>query len=68
MGDLAGLGVRVATWIFMAGIRMRTKRPDLAITTDFRHVLAEIMRQHRAACRLADQFPDFTPEAVGLYA
>ncbi len=43
-------------------------RADLAITTDYRHVLAEIMQQHMAADRLAELFPDFTPEAVGLYA
>lgn len=43
-------------------------RADLAITTDYRHVLASVMRQHMRADNIADLFPDFTPEALGLYA
>ncbi len=43
-------------------------RADLAITTDYRHVLAGVMQRHMAADNLADLFPDFTPNPMGLYA
>ncbi len=43
-------------------------RADLAITTDYRHVLAGVMSQHMRADNIADLFPDFTPEPMGLYA
>jgi len=43
-------------------------RADLAITTDYRHVLAGVMGQHMRADNIADLFPDFTPEPMGLYA
>jgi len=43
-------------------------RADLAITTDYRHVLAGVMQHHMQADNIAALFPDFRPEAVGLYA
>ncbi|HIP24697.1 MAG TPA: DUF1501 domain-containing protein [Rhodobacteraceae bacterium] len=43
-------------------------RADLAITTDYRHVLAGVMQQHMQAENIAELFPDFTPEPMGLYA
>ncbi len=43
-------------------------RADLAITTDYRHVLAGVMQQHMQADNIAEVFPDFTPKAMGLYA
>ena len=42
-------------------------RADLAITTDYRHVLAGVMRQHMRADNISALFPDFTPEPMGLY-
>lgn len=42
-------------------------RADLAITTDYRHVLAGVMSQHMRADNIAALFPDFTPEPLGLY-
>ena len=43
-------------------------RADLAITTDYRHVLAEVMGQHMVAENIAALFPAFTAEPIGLYA
>ncbi len=43
-------------------------RADLAITTDYRHVLAGVMQQHMQAENIAELFPDFSPEPMGLYA
>ncbi len=43
-------------------------RADLAITTDYRHILAAVMRQHMQADNIADLFPDFAPEPMSLYA
>lgn len=42
-------------------------RADLAITTDYRHVLAEIMARHMMAQNNAALFPAFTPDPVGLF-
>lgn len=39
---------------------------DLAITTDYRAVLSEIMSAHMAFADNAALFPDFTPQPVGL--
>ncbi len=39
---------------------------DLAITTDYRHVLAEVMARHMGAEDLAGIFPEFSPEYPGL--
>ena len=39
---------------------------DLAITTDFRHVLAEALSEHLGARDLDSVFPDFEPRPVGL--
>ncbi len=41
---------------------------DLAITTDYRHVLAEIMTRHMHANSLDKLFPDFSPDFPGLFA
>lgn len=43
-------------------------RADLAITTDYRHVLAGVMQQHMRVSNMADIFPDFLAEPMGLYA
>jgi len=43
-------------------------RADLAISTDYRHVLAEVMSQHMQAENIAGVFPSFTAESIGLYA
>lgn len=43
-------------------------RADLAITTDYRHVLAAVMKRHIQADNIDMIFPDFTPEPIGLYA
>lgn len=40
---------------------------DLAITTDYRHVLAEVMGSHMGAGDLGRIFPGFAPEPVGLF-
>lgn len=40
---------------------------DLAITTDYRHVLAEVMSRHMGADNLGLLFPDFTPETRGVF-
>ena len=40
-------------------------RADLAITTDYRHILAEIMGQHMQATNSDALFPSFTPESIG---
>jgi uncharacterized protein (DUF1501 family) len=40
---------------------------DLAITTDYRHVLAEVMQLHMGVGDLHVPFPDFTPRPVGLF-
>lgn len=42
-------------------------RADLAITTDYRHVLAEVMGQHMVAENIATLFPGFAAEPLGLY-
>ncbi len=43
-------------------------RADLAITTDYRHVLAGVMGQHMRANDIDALFPEFNPEPMGLYA
>ncbi len=40
---------------------------DLAITTDYRHVLAEVMARHMGTPDLAPVFPDFNPDYPGLF-
>lgn len=40
---------------------------DLAITTDYRHVLAEVMSRHMGANNLGLLFPEFTPETRGVF-
>ncbi len=42
-------------------------RADLAITTDYRHVLAEIMSTHMQTADTARMFPDFTAQPVGIF-
>ncbi len=42
-------------------------RADLAITTDYRHVLAAVMQQHMRADDINALFPAFTPEPMGIY-
>jgi len=42
-------------------------RADLAITTDYRHVLAGVMGQHMGVENTGMLFPDFTSEPMGLY-
>ncbi len=39
---------------------------DLAITTDYRNVLAEIVRLRLGNPDLAGVFPDYAPQAVGI--
>ena len=41
---------------------------DLAITTDYRHILAEVMARHMQTPDLADLFPGFQPDFRGLFA
>jgi uncharacterized protein (DUF1501 family) len=40
---------------------------DLAITTDYRHILAEIMTQHMQSPNSGISFPDFVPESRGVF-
>jgi len=40
---------------------------DLAITTDYRHVLGEVMNKHMAAQDLNAIFPDFTHQPRGVF-
>ena len=40
---------------------------DLAITTDYRDVLAEIVGQRLLNDRLDEVFPDYRPNALGLF-
>jgi uncharacterized protein (DUF1501 family) len=40
---------------------------DLALTTDFRSVFGEVVRQHLGASALERIFPGFTASAVGLF-
>ncbi len=40
---------------------------DLAITTDYRHVLAEVMQAHMGADNLSEIFPDFAPQPLGMF-
>ena len=42
-------------------------RADLAITTDYRHVLAEIMTGHMQSENTDILFPDFRPRTLGLF-
>jgi hypothetical protein len=39
---------------------------DLAVTTDYRSVLAEVLRAHLGGPLPPDTFPDFTPSPLGL--
>jgi uncharacterized protein (DUF1501 family) len=39
---------------------------DLAVTTDFRSVLSEVLHKHMRASNLATVFPDFDPKPVGV--
>ncbi len=41
---------------------------DLAVTTDYRTVLAEALRRHLGAPDTAATFPGFTPPRLGLFA
>ena len=45
---------------------MRDDADDLAITTDYRDVLAEIITQRVGNPNVATVFPDHTPTPVGL--
>ncbi|MEZ5777015.1 MAG: DUF1501 domain-containing protein [Paracoccaceae bacterium] len=40
---------------------------DLDITTDYRHVLADVLRHHMGQGDLSSILPGFTPEPLGLY-
>ena len=40
---------------------------DLAVTTDYRAVLAELLQGHMQTADLSAIFPDFTPQKVGLW-
>lgn len=42
-------------------------RADLAITTDYRHVLAEVMHRHMGVGDMQPLFPDFSPKPLGLF-
>jgi len=42
-------------------------RADLAITTDYRHVLAEVLQNHMGHRNTADVFPDFEASPLGLF-
>lgn len=42
-------------------------RGDLAITIDYRHVLSEILNKRLNNPLIADIFPNFTPEEIGLF-
>jgi uncharacterized protein (DUF1501 family) len=41
---------------------------DLPVTTDYRSVLAEVLRAHLGAPPPPDTFPDFAPTGLGLVA
>ncbi len=41
---------------------------DLAITTDYRTVLSEVLTRHMQTSDLKGVFPDFTPASLGLFA
>lgn len=41
---------------------------DLAVTTDWRSPLYELLRAHRGSAPPADTFPGFTPESIGVFS
>ncbi len=41
---------------------------DLDITTDYRHVLSEVMTHHMGFGDIERLFPEFTPEMLGIFA
>jgi len=42
------------------------KQGDLAVTTDYRDVLAEIVRQRMGNGRLSEVFPRYRPRPIGF--
>ena len=48
------------------GLENLYENRDLAVTTDFRDVFADVLRKHLAVPSLANVFPRYAPKAVGL--
>lgn len=68
LGDGIAGGKTYGRWPGLDGDRLY-QRADLAVTTDYRLVLSEILAKRLAERRLADVFPDFAGgEPLGLAA
>jgi len=64
-GGVAG-GKVYGTWPTLAPDKLTTTG-DLAITTDYRDVFAEVLQHHLGNPDLASVFPDYTPKPVGIF-
>lgn len=64
-GEIAG-GRMLGRWPGLGNAAL-DDGADLAITTDYRHVLAEVMSKHMGGPKPGDTFPGFTSEPVGIY-
>lgn len=64
-GGVAG-GKVYGTWPTLAP-DMLTPTGDLAVTTDYRDVFAEVLQHHLGNPDLASVFPDYTPKPVGIF-
>jgi uncharacterized protein (DUF1501 family) len=61
------LGGKVyGTWPTLAPDKL-TVNGDLALTTDYRDVFAEVLQNHLGNPNLASVFPDYTPRSVGIF-
>ena len=61
MGDGIAGGQVISQWPGLVAAQ-----PDLAVTEDYRNVLAEILADRMNATDLASIFPNFTPTPVGI--
>jgi uncharacterized protein (DUF1501 family) len=64
-GNLARQNV-VANWLGLSGDAL-DRGEDLAITTDYRDVLAELLTLRLNNAAISDIFPNFTPAPVGVF-
>lgn len=67
LGPQARGGRMLGRWPGLANEALE-EGADLAVTTDYRHVLAELLSGHMGTPDLSRVFPGFTPEPTGLWA
>lgn len=65
IGATVNGGTVLGQWPGLARERLYEQR-DLAVTTDFRDVLTDVVRKHLRTSDATDVFPGFTPKAMNI--